>query len=93
MKDPKALAALEILKEAGFAWSLFHKGWGHLEKRMVIIRASWYNNLPEAWVYLEFPVDKPVEVMDFATFESAAMYAMQRYEEVDDVGDQSIGPR
>ena len=87
MNDPKAKAALEILKAAGFAWSLFHKGWMHEAKRLVIVRQSWYNNLPEVFVYLEFPsdVDKPVEVLDFATFETAARYAMQRYEEVPDV--------
>ena len=93
MNTPAAKAAVEELKKAGFAWSLFHKGWGHLDKRMVIIRVSWYNNLPEAYFYCEFPVAKPVEVMDFTTFEAAARYALQRYEEVPDVGDQSIAPR
>ena len=90
MNDPAAKtakAALEALKAAGFAWSDFHHGWMHKAKRLVIVRQSWYNNLPEVWVYLEFPsdVDKPVEVMDFATSSSAARYALQRYEEVPDV--------
>ena len=87
MNDPAAKAALEELKKAGFAWSRFHRGWLHKAKRLLITRKSWYNTLPEIWVYVEFPAvgTGVVEVLDFATSSSAARYALQRYEEVDDV--------
>ena len=85
-------AALEKLKAAGFAWSLFHHGWAHLDKRLVIIRVSWYNNLPEAYVYCEFPLEGDVVVHDFPRFESAARYALQRAKEVPDVDEQSAKP-